>query len=664
MTSASVLRRAGLTCVILAAAVAAVTITTSGRDEVTGGPPAVTTTAAELVAFDSCESVLNGFRAAAAPHVGPYGFTSGAHRRGELDKGAPADGRLAVPDAPAEAGAAPSAQEQGRDQAAEAPEHSTTNTHEAGVDEPDLVKTDGRRIVTVTGSTLRVVDVATRRLTGSLALDGGYASEMLMAGDRALVIITTEAYSIGPVRGPARDLSMASRLVLVDLAGRPKVTSTLSVDGAYVGARQVDGVARLVVRSTPRLGFVYPTLDRPSGAAAKENRAILESSPVEDWLPKYELTSGGTRSEGRLVDCDRVRHPAAYSGTAMLTMLTLDLGRDLGTGDPITITADGDTVYGTGRSLYVADDRRAHAAPARALTPLPRPEVETKTAIHRFDLSGTAPPHYAGSGQVEGTLLNQYSLSEHAGHLRVATTIGSTSGRTPSSESVVSVLAQQGDRLVTVGSIGGLGRGERIHAVRFIGPVGYVVTFRQTDPLYTLDLSDPARPKAVGELKITGYSAYLHPAGENQLIGVGQEATEQGVRLGTQVSLLDVGTPADPRRIAQYQVAGGSSEVEFDPHAFLYWPAKNLLVVPLTEASGVAERPGFAPTSPSGGALVLRLEQGRINEVGRIQHPAPSGAGTVRRAIVIGDQLWTVSEAGAMVNGLDLAAPGAWVPFG
>lgn len=653
-----------MSCGILAAAVAAVVITTSGPGEVTGGedPPTVTTTGAELVAFDSCESVLDGFRAAAAPHVGSYGFAGALNRGAEKQRGGAVDGRAAVPDAPAEAGAAaPPGQA-----AEQEPEHSSTNTHEAGVDEPDLVKTDGRRIVTVTGSTLRVVDVAGRQVTGTLALDGGYASEMLLAGDRVLVIVTSAMPSTGPAKGPARDLEMGSRLVLVDIAGQPKVTSTLSVDGSYVGARQVDGVARLVVRSAPRLGFVYPTQDKPSAAAAQENRAILESSPVEDWLPRYELTTGGSRSEGRLVDCDRVRHPATYSGTAMLTVLTLDLGRDLGTGDPITVAADGDTVYGTGRSLYVADDHRAHAAPGRALTPLPRPEVVTTTEIHRFDLAGSAPPHYAGSGKVEGTLLNQYSLSEHDGHLRVATTIGTPSGRAPASESVVSVLAQQGDRLVTVGSIGGLGRGERIHAVRFIGPVGYVVTFRQTDPLYTVDLSDPARPKAVGELKITGYSAYLHPAGENQLIGVGQEATEQGVRLGTQVSLFDVGAPASPRRIAQYQVAGGSSEVELDPHAFLYWPAKNLLVVPVTAGSGVAQRPagpGFAPAPSAGGALVLRLEQGRITEVGRVQHPADAGDGTVRRAIVIGDELWTVSEAGAMVNGLDLAAPAGWVPF-
>ena len=126
--------------------------------------------------------------------------------------------------------------------------------------------------------------------------------------------------------------------------------------------------------------------------------------------------------------------------------------------------------------------------------------------------------------------------------------------------------------------MGGLGRDERIYSVRFIGPVGYVVTFRQTDPLYTLDLSDPAAPKVTGELKITGYSAYLHPAGEGRLIGIGQEASEQGRVQGMQVSLFDVSDLSRPNRLAQYHVTHASSEAEFDPHAFLYWPADQLLV--------------------------------------------------------------------------------------
>ena len=118
----------------------------------------------------------------------------------------------------------------------------------------------------------------------------------------------------------------------------------------------------------------------------------------------------------------------------------------------------------------------------------------------------------------------------------------------------------------------GLGKGERIFAVRFLGDVGYVVTFRQTDPLYTLDLARPEAPRVVGELKIRGYSAYLHPIGEGLLLGVGQDATAAGGRLGAQVSLFDVSNLARPVRLHQRLLGdGGTSEVEWDHHAFLWW---------------------------------------------------------------------------------------------
>ena len=135
--------------------------------------------------------------------------------------------------------------------------------------------------------------------------------------------------------------------------------------------------------------------------------------------------------------------------------------------------------------------------------------------------------------------------------LRAATTVGIA----PESESRVTTLAERGGVLAPLGQVGGLGKGERIYAVRFIGDVGYVVTFRQVDPLYTLDLSQPARPRVVGELKIRGYSAYLHPLAADLLLGIGQDASERGTTLGTQVSLFDVSDPARPSRLHQWAVA-------------------------------------------------------------------------------------------------------------
>ena len=135
----------------------------------------------------------------------------------------------------------------------------------------------------------------------------------------------------------------------------------------------------------------------------------------------------------------------------------------------------------------------------------------------------------------------------------------------------MSILTENDGVLEVVGAVGGLGKGERIFSVRFIGEVGYVVTFRQTDPLYTLNLADPTNPIVEGELKILGYSAYLHPLGDGLILGVGQDATEEGRTLGAQLSVFDVADPGNPKRVHQYTMPGASSDVEFDHRAFLYW---------------------------------------------------------------------------------------------
>jgi uncharacterized secreted protein with C-terminal beta-propeller domain len=147
-----------------------------------------------------------------------------------------------------------------------------------------------------------------------------------------------------------------------------------------------------------------------------------------------------------------------------------------------------------------------------------------------------------------------------------------------------------------------------------------------------VDLRDPASPRVAGELKINGYSAYLHPAGAGRLIGVGQDATASGRRTGMQVSLFDVSDPARPARIAQYAMAGGYTDAEFDPHAFLYWPPTGLLVLPVTEAASM----------PSAAALALRVTGTSIGPVGKVR----DGHGElIRRSLMIGNVLWTVSES-------------------
>jgi hypothetical protein len=648
--------------------------TTSFRD------PDVPAGALRLVAFDGCDQAASALREAAKAAVGPYGFAepamvSGAANGTARDAAAPDAADAAGPAVPAPDGAT-----------SNPAEHSGTNTHEAGVDEPDLVKTDGRRIVTLSGSVLRVVDPAERRLTGSLDLaaeaDGPTRlspTYLLLAGDHALIIAGAgdlrggAILDNGPGRpGPEPDAVVNTRLLLVDLTdNRPRLVGTNTIDGSYVDARLVGTTARVVVRSAPRLHFPYEQ-NRTDAQRLAANRAIIDRAAVDAWLPRYTIDSGGRHTTGR-VDCASVTRPATYSGTAMLTVLTVNLTRDaLDSGDPVTVLADGETVYSNGTSLYVSNDQRWRAMPTRPGQPAAQPEPRTE--LYKFDIAGTGRPRFAAAGTVPGWLLSQYSMSDWHGDLRVATTTGSPWNRAAPSQSSVRVLRQHGRTLGEVGRVDGLGKGERIYAVRFVGPVGYVVTFRQTDPLYVIDMRDPTRPSVAGELKITGYSAYLHPVDDTHLIGIGQEANAQGRVQGTQLSLFDVADPARPKRLAQYHVQFGHSEAEFDPHAFLYWPATRLLVVPL-QVPGAVKAPAVPPTGgpttavpPTGGAtsgaLAVQVEDEGFTELGVISHPWSGERNPmIRRSLVVDSTLWTVSDAGLKANDLDSLAAQAWIPF-
>jgi hypothetical protein len=666
-----------------------------------------------LVRFTSCADALSNLRAAArAADLG--GASAGRGAVASLPSAAGAAGSV---------GAAPASATSTGSASSLAGSYSGTNTATAGVDEPDLVKTDGHSIITVIGNVLRVVDVRTRQLTGLLDLtagDGIYAAgpaSLLVAGNHALVIFG-QSYGIAGAQAPgppqygtaAAVPILGPRMELIDLSGgRPQVISQYTMDGALVDARQVGSVVRVVVHSAPRIYSPYPAPGQsaqpgaiapgglpgalPGGLSAVPRTtggsgAAMGNSAISAWLPRYQLTDGGGQRTG-MVDCAAVSRPVAatYSGTSMLTVLTFDLnGTSLGDGEPVTVVADGDTVYSDGTSLFIADDYQWTGPPVGVTAPGPPTAAPQQyTGLYKFNISSPGPPVYEAAGAVPGWLLGsagmtQYSLSQWNGSLRVATTADSAYAGWggPQAQSAVYVLQQVGSQLVTVGKVGGLGYGEQIYAVRFAGPVGYVVTFRQIDPLYTVDLSDPAQPRVAGQLLLSGYSAYLHPIDATHLIGVGQDATADGLTQGTQISLFDVSDPAAPVRLAVFRLPFGHSEAEFDPHAFLYWPATRLLVIPVQLPSGIQPQAGPGtppppvtsqeePAIPVSEALVLYVGAHSIAEVGIITHPATPGyptGGQIRRSLVAGGALWTLSDAGLKANDLATLEPLRWVPFG
>ena len=595
-----------------------------------------------LTSFTSCSDLVKYARLNGTRTVGPWGF------------GGPS---LAV----TTVGAPAAEQKAGADTATE---FSGTNVQEAGVDEPDIVKTDGRRIVAIAQGKLRYVDVtgARPRLRDSLDLNDSFAHELLVEGDRALVISRSGGGIVPlPSIRLAPDYVEKTVLTEVDLGspGALRVVRTLTVEGGYLTARQVGSTARVVLRTFPEVKIEPP----PGGskddlrAAEERNEKTVARAGLAAWLPRYELR---TRKTGRvkrafLTNCRSVSRPARFSGLGLVTVLTLDLSKGIEPVDSDAVMSNGEIVYASTENLYVAT--QTWVDPEVVDADRVPPKVET--ALHGFAAPAAPRTSYRTSGKVSGYLLNQWSLSEHDGALRVASTTmplwWPTDGQREESESMVTVLEPRAGSLVQAGRVGGLGKGERIYGVRFIGDVGYVVTFRQVDPLYTIDLSQPAKPVVRGELKILGYSAYLHPVGEDLLLGIGQDATAEGRAQGTQVSLFDVSDLRRPARLDRLTIAGASSEAEFDHHAFLYWPKTRLAVLPIV----VYAQEGRS--APEVGALGVRVSRaGGVARAGKLEHQATA---PIRRSLVVGDTLYTLSDAGLKASDLGSFADRAWVSF-
>jgi uncharacterized secreted protein with C-terminal beta-propeller domain len=579
-----------------------------------------------LRAFPSCPALVGYAK-------GHFGQTHGAPAGGVTPLAEPAIPGRAPTDTSAPTAVAKEA----------APTHSTTNVQEEGVDEPDVVKTDGTTIFTVAGDTLYAVaatGAGAPRITSSLKLERS-GGDLLLRGQRLLVIQSASApIAIDSVPGGAPRLAVApvsGQTVITEVDVRDpaalKVARTLTLDGQYVNARQNGATARVVLSSMPRAYAVSGVRGRASG-----------------WLPRSRFVSriSGRHRTRTMVACRAVRRPPTFSGLGTVSILTIDLDKGLWEVDADAVMTDAQTVYGSTSHLYVATQRWIDPQTA------PRDLPTTTTLIHRFDVSDPDRTSYEASGEVPGYLLNQYSLSEHGGDLRVASTAdpvwwqGQQQG---SSQSQVTVLRRDGATLAPVGRVSGLGQGQRIYSVRFIGDVGYVVTFRQVDPLYTIDLSDPTAPKVLGELELLGYSAYLHPIAPDLLLGVGQDATPEGRAKGVQVSLFGVGDPAHPKLLAQHALgAASSSRVEFDSHAFLYWAPRQLVVLPVEvfDAGTSSSSPGFT------GAVALTVTPSGIAEAGRVAHdPIDGYVPPITRSVVIGDQLLTVSDGGVLASALD-----------
>ena len=290
----------------------------------------------------------------------------------------------------------------------------------------------------------------------------------------------------------------------------------------------------------------------------------------------------------------------------------------------------------------------------------------SKTVIHRISIKNGA-IEYQSKGEVDGRLLNQFSMDESNNNLRVATTVDLWLNNGRVEYNNVYVLD---DGMNVIGSLTNLASNESIYISRFMGDKLYIVTFKQVDPFFVIDLSEPTAPKVLGYLKIPGYSSYLHPISDNLILGVGKETGENqygGITTkGVKVSLFDVSDFNNPKEVGKYEIGleGTDSPVLYDHRAFLYSATKNIIVVPVTEiVSKIQSGPYNYRTNIWNGAYVFKINNdtdNKIEVVGKVKHSTSendyyywSNDATVMRSLYMDDSLYTISSKTIKVSDLN-----------
>ncbi|MGB0590591.1 MAG: beta-propeller domain-containing protein [Myxococcota bacterium] len=493
---------------------------------------------------------------------------------------------------------------------------SETNVQVIGVDEADMVKTDSEFLYTVSGRDMVIVAAwpADDMVEVGRIEVAGSPHSLYRTDDTIVVLSRANLHELLSEENALNQNGYYEEeyyenwhywqpltvVTVIDVANpaSPVITRTEAFEGNLSATRRIGPDVYLVQNTWSQVSGLryWPDVDwnaslnqqlNALGRMVQENLDIIDDLTLADMVPfRYEVSSEGTIAldEGMLAaDCDHIYLPSAHSGTNLTTVVTMNL--DNGATHGSAVPGNWGSVYASADAMYVAATNWGYYWFWDVEDEAP----SVTSHIHKFDISPqSGRANYVASGSVPGYVLNQFSMDEHDGNLRVATTEPNWWGwwgNDDASESHVTVLGEADGVLTQLGHVGGLGKGEQIYSVRFMGERGYVVTFRQIDPLYVLDLRDPSTPKVTGELKIPGFSSYMHPMDESHLLTIGRDATDEGRIEGLQFQIFDVSDPAAPA-LVQKTVLGDSwntwSEAQYDHHAFNYFAARGLLGLPVS----------------------------------------------------------------------------------
>ncbi len=515
------------------------------------------------------------------------------------------------------------------------PAFASTTLQEGGVDEADLMKTDGARIFTLGvaapgGSSLSALKTYVRQINGDavlasqLALPVGYRFEgMHLSANGSQIALVGQTQATGLAFSPdgftvttfapstyAPPQTIVQQVSAV--AGLPLATSrTLVIEGQLIDTRTIDNTLYVVTSWFPRFDTIYPA----TGATVAERKDAIARVSLAQVLPSVTVTTGlnglGTPpvKQALLADTDcHVQAANASSAVQLTTVTAINLASPNLERSSRCLLGGVNSIYMSAKNLYLATSRYSVLTAGSGQSPsLVYPGLPI-TDIHKFAVNAMT-VSYRGSGEVAGHLgwdasKTAYRMSEYQNDLRVVTYANNlgwwgepnrvTKGSI-ASPAQLTVLREDTatGQLKTLATLPNASRpapiglaGEQIYAVRFVADRAYVVTFRRIDPLYVLDLTNPADPKQVGELKTNGYSDFLLPvgaAGAGLLLGVGKDATDAGIVQGVKVSLFDVSNPAAPAELASRVLgkAGSLSGLDYSRHGVNVFNVGNVTRVAL-----------------------------------------------------------------------------------
>ncbi len=556
-----------------------------------------------------------------------------------------------------------------------------TNNQVAGVDEADFVKNDGQFIYLAQNGVLRIVDAwpADQAHTISTTPLEGTPRKLFVHENKALVFVAKTENNGGYYRectygydcdftGDGSD----TRLLVYDITDRtaPALERTIDLTGSLITARRIGTAVHTVVTEAAN---PFPTLEYNPGdlcnystekppmlsvmraraaydALRESNTRKILLTDVALTLPTVVDSLGTAEVDGG--SCSSLFASSMHDGAAYTSIVSVDMVHP-GPVKQATIISRTGAIYGSPDALYMA---------------VPHSWGGTDmSTVHKFRVSEIAgQTHYRASGAVPGRALNQFAMDEKDGFLRIAT----TDGHAPSPDAVshMTVLGEDKDDLITVGSLGGIAPTEDIRSVRFDGDRAFVVTFKKTDPLFAFDLSNPAKPTKLGELKIPGFSTYMHMLDEDHLLTIGYDADDHGSFAyfdGVMLQIFDVSDMTNPLLAHKHIIGtrGSSSEALTNHLAFTWYPEHGLLALPMTVCEG-GDDGTYGQTMTFNGLMVFDASVAAgFGEHGRVPHAVASGiscgnwwtdaSSSVKRSLFLDEYVYSISDAEMKVRSVN-----------